>query len=218
MTSADPPRELPVALLDRAFDEVQIGLALLSLTAHVLRVNPAGAALLGRKPDELVGQELGGLVHPDDLREALGEVRRLEAAGSAGPISGWNRQRTGAGRPSAAPCRDPLAVRELRCTPPWDAALIGFPPESIFPEDGARTDERMTEFQQNWEAIIREWSLRWGQRVRGWWIDGCYQADRMYRQLDGVRDLPGLLGGVPPAAEPPGRGARLGARRHRQGP
>lgn len=86
MTSADPPRELPVALLDRAFDEVQIGLALLSLTAHVLRVNPAGAALLGRKPDELVGQELGGLVHPDDLREALGEVRRLEAAGSAGPI------------------------------------------------------------------------------------------------------------------------------------
>lgn len=86
MTSADPPRELLVALLDRAFDEVQIGLALLSLTAHVLRVNPAGAALLGRKPDELVGQELGGLVHPDDLREALGEVRRLEAAGSAGPI------------------------------------------------------------------------------------------------------------------------------------
>jgi hypothetical protein len=37
-------------------------------------------------------------------------------------------------------------------------------------------DERMTAFQQRWEAIVREWSLRWGRSVHGWWIDGPYDA------------------------------------------
>lgn len=31
---------------------------------------------------------------------------------------------------------------------------------------------------------MREWSTRWGTRVRGWWIDGCYFADEMYRHSD----------------------------------
>jgi hypothetical protein len=46
------------------------------------------------------------------------------------------------------------------------------------------TDERLSRFQRNWEAVIREWSERWGRSVRGWWFDGCYQADRMYRHPD----------------------------------
>jgi alpha-L-fucosidase len=37
-------------------------------------------------------------------------------------------------------------------------------------------DERMTAFQLNWEAVVREWSLRWGRSVHGWWIDGPYNA------------------------------------------
>lgn len=36
-------------------------------------------------------------------------------------------------------------------------------------------------FQQNWEAIIREWSLRWGKKIDGWWFDGCYWPNIMYR-------------------------------------
>lgn len=40
---------------------------------------------------------------------------------------------------------------------------------------------RLPEFQRKWEAIIREWSRRWGKDVSGWWIDGCYFADQMYR-------------------------------------
>ena len=40
---------------------------------------------------------------------------------------------------------------------------------------------RLAEFQRNWEAVIREWSLRWGKSVSGWWIDGCYFADQVYR-------------------------------------
>jgi len=34
--------------------------------------------------------------------------------------------------------------------------------------------------QRNWEAIIREWSLRWGDLVDGWWFDGVYAPHEMY--------------------------------------
>jgi hypothetical protein len=37
-------------------------------------------------------------------------------------------------------------------------------------------DDRMLAFQQRWEAVVREWSLRWGRSVQGWWIDGPYNA------------------------------------------
>lgn len=40
---------------------------------------------------------------------------------------------------------------------------------------------RNAEFQRNWEAIIREWSQRWGDKVSGWWFDGCYWPNTMYR-------------------------------------
>ena len=39
---------------------------------------------------------------------------------------------------------------------------------------------RNKEFQTKWEQIIREWSLRWGNKVSGWWFDGCYFPDSMY--------------------------------------
>ncbi len=37
-------------------------------------------------------------------------------------------------------------------------------------------DARHTTLQRNWEAVVREWSLRWGGSVHGWWIDGPYDA------------------------------------------
>ncbi len=37
------------------------------------------------------------------------------------------------------------------------------------------------EFQIKWEQVIREWSLRWGDLVSGWWFDGCYWPNSMYR-------------------------------------
>jgi hypothetical protein len=37
------------------------------------------------------------------------------------------------------------------------------------------------EFQAAWEQIIREWSERWGRKVSGWWFDGCYFPNSMYR-------------------------------------
>jgi hypothetical protein len=65
--------------------------------------------------------------------------------------------------PSGAPARDPVAVQRLQ----W--------------KDGPY---RNREFQIKWEEVIREWSNRWGARVKGWWFDGCYFADAMYRPPD----------------------------------
>ncbi len=47
-----------------------------------------------------------------------------------------------------------------------------------------RTGKRLVDFQLMWQEIIREWSERWGTKIRGWWIDGCYFADEMYRHDD----------------------------------
>ena len=33
-------------------------------------------------------------------------------------------------------------------------------------------------------TLIREWSLRWGTKVSGWWVDGCYFKDDMYMHAD----------------------------------
>lgn len=84
--------------------------------------------------------------------------------------------------PSHAPSNHREAVEALRCTPEWDASMWGLKPGRYYRRQPV--DDRLTDFQRYWEAIIREWSLRWGKLVHGWWIDGCYYADRMYRHAD----------------------------------
>jgi hypothetical protein len=63
--------------------------------------------------------------------------------------------------PSGAPEFDPLAVERFE----W-----------------RRGDYRLHQFQCRWESVVREWSDRWGTAIAGWWIDGCYFAEAMYRQ------------------------------------
>jgi alpha-L-fucosidase len=74
--------------------------------------------------------------------------------------------------PSGAPAADPVARQKLG----W---LWGRKGGWQLP--GEPVGGRLAEFQRHWEAIIREWSLRWGKSVSGWWIDGCYFPDAMYR-------------------------------------
>ncbi len=62
--------------------------------------------------------------------------------------------------PAGAPNRDKKAMAGLK----W--------------KNGAH---RNREFQIMWEAVIREWSTRWGRKVAGWWFDGCYWPDATYR-------------------------------------
>ena len=112
--------------------ELQAGYFFLTLgqnSGYWLSPNATYDELVGRQPSRLSSRDLVA-----DLSAALGKV--------GVPLLVYC--------PACAPNRDQLAVRKLRCTPPWDAARLGFPPESMFPEDAARTDERLTEFQQNW--------------------------------------------------------------------
>lgn len=39
-------------------------------------------------------------------------------------------------------------------------------------------------FQRKWEQVIAEWSRRWGRQVEGWWFDGCYFPNSMYRSVE----------------------------------
>lgn len=43
---------------------------------------------------------------------------------------------------------------------------------------------RWVEFMRNWEEVLRDWSLRWGTKVRGWWIDGSYSGDVRYPEAE----------------------------------
>jgi len=70
--------------------------------------------------------------------------------------------------PSGAPDQEPQAMERLK----WTKYDYGKP--------GAR----MPEFQRMWEDVIRCWSLRWRRKVAGWWFDGVYHADTMYRFPD----------------------------------
>jgi Alpha-L-fucosidase len=40
------------------------------------------------------------------------------------------------------------------------------------------------DFQRKWEQVIRYWSQRWGKKVSGWWFDGCYFPNSMYRSTE----------------------------------
>ncbi|MGI5957834.1 MAG: hypothetical protein ACOX60_00260 [Massiliimalia sp.] len=71
--------------------------------------------------------------------------------------------------PSGAPCADAQAVEQLE----WE--------DGMWDEQAGRfVCKRLENFQRKWESIIEEWSLRWGDGVKGWWIDGCYFAKDMY--------------------------------------
>jgi len=77
--------------------------------------------------------------------------------------------------PSGAPDRDPVAMEKLGWAP-------GKYPIWSHPEGGPDGgDPRLADFQRKWEEIIADWSKRWGEKVHGWWFDGCYYPIAMYK-------------------------------------
>ncbi|MGC9349434.1 MAG: hypothetical protein ACP5JG_14945, partial [Anaerolineae bacterium] len=84
--------------------------------------------------------------------------------------------------PSHAPADDRVAVEGLRCTPDWDASKWQLRPGRYLRT--TKTDARLSAFQRNWEAVIAEWSRRWGRKVVGWWFDGCYYPEKLYLHED----------------------------------
>lgn len=78
--------------------------------------------------------------------------------------------------PSGAPAQDDMARAALE----WEWGFEGSWPDSW----EVRKGKRLAVFQRKWEAVIREWSERWGTKVRGWWFDGCYFSNEMYHHTD----------------------------------
>ncbi len=80
--------------------------------------------------------------------------------------------------PAGAPDRDATAMKALEWQP-------GNNPLWTYKDGKPKAqDPRLESFQRKWEDIIREWSTRWGTKVSGWWFDGCYDPDAMYRFPD----------------------------------
>ena len=80
--------------------------------------------------------------------------------------------------PSGAPDRDKEAMKALE----WQAGKL-----PLWTYENGRPkgqDDRLVAFQRKWESVIAEWSKRWGKKVSGWWFDGCYYPDAMYRHPD----------------------------------
>ena len=78
--------------------------------------------------------------------------------------------------PAGAPAADPIAMERLG----WEWGYEGGWPNG----HEVRTYNRLVDFQLKWESVLVDWSERWGSKVRGWWVDGCYFADEMYRDPD----------------------------------
>jgi alpha-L-fucosidase len=63
------------------------------------------------------------------------------------------------------------------CTGPRDRRA--YPPVQVNGRDHRNKEEML-----NWQKVIREWSLRWGTNVAGWWFDGCYTPNQLYEFPD----------------------------------
>ena len=72
--------------LEYAFDHVRSGVALVAGDGTVLRVNRAGAAIVGRRPAEMQTDPFLDLVHPEDADLATAELGATLGAGHGGPI------------------------------------------------------------------------------------------------------------------------------------
>ncbi|HWG93845.1 MAG TPA: sensor domain-containing diguanylate cyclase [Mycobacteriales bacterium] len=71
------------------FEQARIGLALADLAGRYVRVNATYAALLGRPPEDLVGEPLAAVLQPDAASDAVSDadvVASLLAAGRDGVV------------------------------------------------------------------------------------------------------------------------------------
>lgn len=78
--------------------------------------------------------------------------------------------------PSGAPNCDKVAMENLEWKWGYENKIGEF--------SGDIRKDRLISFQRKWESVIKEWSIRWGEKIKGWWIDGCYFSEQMYQFSD----------------------------------
>ena len=75
------------------------------------------------------------------------------------------------------PAGDPHAARQFKHL---GGQTLGWDIE----DNRVREGRRCVEFLQLWQTCIRDWSERFGKKVHGWWVDGCYWPEHIYRFAD----------------------------------
>ncbi|TPG29495.1 PAS domain S-box protein [Mycolicibacterium hodleri] len=75
---AEQERDEARRLFQISMTNAPFGEAVLTRSAHILRINPALCALLGYAAEDLVGNDFRDLVHPDDRPSADAELARLQ--------------------------------------------------------------------------------------------------------------------------------------------
>lgn len=145
---------------------------------------------------ELSSEEWSHVVDGFDVAGLVGQLERLDAgylAISIGQNSGHfcspNATYDSIARIQPSKCSrrdlimelgDALTASGIRLIVYIPSGAPEFEPKAVeafhFSKGG-----RCAEFQEKWQAVMSEWSTRWGTRVSGWWLDGCYYNDAMYR-------------------------------------
>ena len=74
-------------LFRRAFEDGEVGMAIVSLDGHYLRVNRSLCRMLDRPESVLLGRSLGEIVHPDDF--ATGQERGVARFSRPDGSTGW---------------------------------------------------------------------------------------------------------------------------------
>jgi alpha-L-fucosidase len=137
-----------------------------------------------------VGQNTGYYLSPNETYDSItgrrpgGCSKRDLVADLADELAGKNIKLM-VYIPASAPVFDRQACESLKFAPAWpdrDPLWCELKIGDVKPIPGV--DSRLSQFQRNWEAVITEWSLRWGEKVAGWWVDGCYHPDLMYNFPD----------------------------------
>ena len=69
---------------------------------------------------------------------------------------------------------DPVARQGLKMTAHWSE------PGHNWGSGSHWAKFRLPAFQRIWEEVCRDWSRRFGRKVRGWWVDGAYAPAERY--------------------------------------
>ena len=75
------------------------------------------------------------------------------------------------------PVHNPYAAKKLDLI--CDQTL-GWGIEGNRPREGLH----LVEFQRKFEAVLRDWSLRWGPKVHAWWLDACCYYLNIFPRAD----------------------------------
>jgi hypothetical protein len=79
---------------------------------------------------------------------------------------------------------EPLHARDIKLMAYLPSGAPGADKTAVAALEWLNGPYRNKNFQLKWEQVIAEWSRRWGTKVAGWWFDGCYFPNSMYRSAD----------------------------------